>query len=418
MFDQFYKCPRTIRRHMESPVEFERSRYLAYLSQQGAAHGTLRITAEYLLVVSSYLNLPEHAHERFDLEQITEAADRWANRVPKHPSVKGVRSAKRCFVAYATGWFTFLDRIQASCTPPGPYDGRITEFADFMRQQRGLSLLTIKHRCGTVRAFFSRLCSQGISLDTLTPSDMDNALAQMVREQQCARVTVRTYANSLRAFFRYAQTQGWCAHGLADAIMAPRVFRHESLPTAPSWEQVQRLIATTKGDRPIDIRDRAILLLLSVYGLRAGEAVRLELEDIDWRKETILLRRSKRTRTASYPLCYTVGDAIVRYLREVRPSCSCRDIFLTMHAPFRPLKRSAVWGVVANRLRPIAEGLRHHGPHALRHACATHLLNEGLSLKEIGDHLGHRDPEATRIYAKVDLTRLRDVANFDLGGLL
>jgi site-specific recombinase XerD len=61
--------------------------------------------------------------------------------------------------------------------------------------------------------------------------------------------------------------------------------------------------------------------------------------------------------------------------------------------------------------------LKHHGPHALRHACATHLLTEGYSLKEIGDYLGHRHPDSTRIYAKVDLSLLREVANLDLGGV-
>jgi site-specific recombinase XerD len=77
-----------------------------------------------------------------------------------------------------------------------------------------------------------------------------------------------------------------------------------------------------------------------------------------------------------------------------------------------------LWPIVALRLRRLGVELPHHGPHALRHACATHLLAEGLSLKEIGDHLGHSDPDATRIYAKVDIAGLRQVANMDLGGLL
>ena len=77
-----------------------------------------------------------------------------------------------------------------------------------------------------------------------------------------------------------------------------------------------------------------------------------------------------------------------------------------------------MWAVVSRQLRNRALSIKHHGPHSLRHACATRLINQGLSLKEIGDHLGHRDVEATRIYAKVDLVRLREVANFDLGGLL
>jgi len=73
--------------------------------------------------------------------------------------------------------------------------------------------------------------------------------------------------------------------------------------------------------------------------------------------------------------------------------------------------------VVAKRLRPLNVSLPHYGPHALRHACAARLLAQGLSPKEIGDHLGHTDHQATRIYAKVDLIGLRRVADLDLGGL-
>ncbi len=77
-----------------------------------------------------------------------------------------------------------------------------------------------------------------------------------------------------------------------------------------------------------------------------------------------------------------------------------------------------MWAVVSRQLRKRALSFKHYGPHSLRHACATRLINQGLSLKEIADHLGQRDLEATRIYAKVDLVRLREVANFDLGELL
>jgi integrase/recombinase XerD len=73
---------------------------------------------------------------------------------------------------------------------------------------------------------------------------------------------------------------------------------------------------------------------------------------------------------------------------------------------------------VARRLRAVSPGLTRYGPHALRHACATHLLEQGLSLKEIGDHLGHRNPDTTRIYTKVDLRGLRQVADVELGGVL
>jgi len=159
-------------------------------------------------------------------------------------------------------------------------------------------------------------------------------------------------------------------------------------------------------------------MLFAVYGVRAGEVSRLQLSDIEWQRETIVFTRSKLIGSHSFPLCQSVGEAIIRYMKEVRPRSSRRELFLTMRAPFRPLTSNALWPVAARRLQKLGVSLRHRGPHSLRHACATRLINEGLSLKEVGDHLGHRDPETIRIYAKVDLIRLREVASFDLGGLL
>jgi site-specific recombinase XerD len=87
-------------------------------------------------------------------------------------------------------------------------------------------------------------------------------------------------------------------------------------------------------------------------------------------------------------------------------------------APLRPLAANGLAQVVKRRLHALGLKLPHYGPHVLRHACATHLLPQGLSLKEIGDHLGHQSPETTRIYAKVDLAALRTVGDFNLEGLL
>jgi integrase/recombinase XerD len=178
------------------------------------------------------------------------------------------------------------------------------------------------------------------------------------------------------------------------------------------------VLALTKGDRPADIRDHALLLLLTVYGLRAGEVVRLRLNDLDWEQELLTVTRSKSGRSQIYPLSRVVGAALIRYLREARPPASLRELFVTRHPPFRPMDRGTLYLIVARRLRVVNPSLLRYGPHALRHACATHLLEQGLSLKEIGDHLGHRHPDTTRIYAKVDLARLRQVADFDLGGVL
>ena len=169
-------------------------------------------------------------------------------------------------------------------------------------------------------------------------------------------------------------------------------------------------------DRSQDIRDRAILLLLAVYGLRSGEVVALSLEDLDWEKGILHVSRPKQRRKQDYPLISTVGEAILRYLREVRPRCASRSLFLTIKAPRRALITNSLHSMVSARLEALNICCPRRGPHALRHACAAHLVAEGLSLKQIGDHLGHRSAYATRTYAKVDLVGLRQVADFDLGG--
>jgi integrase/recombinase XerD len=231
-------------------------------------------------------------------------------------------------------------------------------------------------------------------------------------------VSVATCAKALRAFFRHAAMRGWCAGDIAAGIHGPRLFAQEGLPTGPVWSDVQQLITSTKGDRPGDIRDRAILMLFATYGFRSAEVARLRLEQVNWEREIIAIMRPKQRRAQEYPLVHSVGEAIIRYLRQVRPRGSHREIFLTLSAPFRPLSQGALYHLVSKRFCALQTDSRHRGPHSLRHACAGHLVAERFSLKAVGDHLGHRSASATRTYAKVDLAGLREVGNFDLGGLL
>src|SRR5208283_5918037 len=117
----------------------------------------------------------------------------------------------------------------------------------------------------------------------------------------------------------------------------PRIYSMAGLPEGPSWEQVRRLIASLNTGRPSHIRDRAIILLLGVYGLRIGEACALTLDDLDWTNEKIRVRRLKNKRIQEFPLTTEVGNAILKYLRTVRPRCSSRCVFLSLHKPHRPM---------------------------------------------------------------------------------
>src|SRR5262249_46800113 len=418
MFNQLFSRSDALTRQLWAPLVEERRPYLAECASQGMSRTTLRAKSLLLLSIVDHLKLGHRPKDRISLTEIKDAARRWSRR--KLPSEKSryVKDSRAYFTTLAVEWLTFLNRFRATSKPLTVCDRMLTEFTRFMSEDRGLSPKTVEYRCRTVQPFLDQLLAGKRSLATIAVADVDSLLLRKVNEEHYARISIRAYASSLRSFFRYAEMRGWCPAGIAASIMAPRVFQDETLPSGPTWDVVQEILDATAGDHPTAIRDHAILMLLAVYGVRSREIARLRLSDINWEQETIVFTRSKGSARHLFPLHPSVGAAIIRYLKEVRPRSPHRQIFLTRHAPVCPLSNGATWAIVAGQLRKRAPSLKHHGPHAIRHACATRLINQGFSLKEIGDHLGQRDPDATRIYAKVDLVRLREVASFDLGELL
>lgn len=418
MFDQLFTSTRAVERYSSGPLLEERRRYLAHCAAQGSTRSSLRLIAQHQLVAIEYLHLP--TADSLTVEQIRAAADVWVGRQPQPHTHNATdyRYAKGRFISDARQWLSFLGHLRPVDAPRHAHTQLVEEFANYMVREKGLSPCTVRIRCWCVGQFLDRFWERHRSFDEVTIADIDAAIARKGNQDGYARTSIQNYVNALRAFIRFAEQRGWCRSGLAAAMMSPHLFADEGLPKGPDWSDVQQLLANTTGDHPKAIRDRAIILLFAVYGLRVGDVRALHLEDLDWEKELLWLTRPKPRRRQVYPLSYTVGEAILRYLKEARPRSSWRQVFLTARAPVRPLGTGALYDLVSDRLRPLGVALPHYGPHALRHACATHLLAEGLSLKGIGDHLGHRKADTTRVYAKVDLGGLRQVADFDLGGLL
>jgi site-specific recombinase XerD len=319
----------------------------------------------------------------------------------------------------AIEWFAFMGRPQIEAQPEGRFADELAAFETFMHEERGLSPRTILTRHEQLRPFLDTLEHERHvrSLQQITPQCIDRYLVEQSKNGW-SRTSLFTLAGTLRSFFHYAETQRWCRRGLAAATDAPTVYAQESLPRGPEWGQVQALIASIQGNDPVTIRDRAVILLLAVYGLRAGEVAALCLEDLDFDNELIRVTRPKSRRTQQYPLVSSVGNALLRYLQHARPRCGCREVFLAIKAPRRALSASSISAIVRWRLRAIGAHGIPCGAHGLRHACARHLLAKGFSFKQIGDQLGHLRAASTSIYAKVDLKGLREVAELSLGGLL
>ena len=208
-----------------------------------------------------------------------------------------------------------------------------------------------------------------------------------------SRVSISGIVAALRVFLRYMASCGECHPRVGEELRGPRLYAQESLPSGPAWTDVHRLLADAGGDSPADVRDRAILMLLAVYGMRSGEVRSLRLDQIDWRERAVRVFRLKRRQPQVYPLLPSVAEAVARYIDSVRPKAHHPEIFLGLLAPHRPLSSGAMSALVRNRFMALDIQAQHRGPHALRHACAARLVAEGLSMKEIGDHLGHRTTE-------------------------
>jgi site-specific recombinase XerD len=212
-------------------------------------------------------------------------------------------------------------------------------------------------------------------------------------------------------FLRFLVAEGCCRAGLLGAIPVVPHWRLTSLPRYVSPEDVERLVACCDPTTPVGKRDRAILLLLARLGLRAGDIVQMRLEDIDWKGAWVQVSGKSRHQTR-LPLTQEVGQAIAAYLQAGRPAAPTDALFLRARAPLRALaSHCAVSMIVASAFR--RAGVKRPGrgaAHLLRHSIASSMLRQGASLQEISALLRHRSIETTQIYAKVDVTRLQQIA--------
>jgi len=416
MFDELFAIPAFIKKYQTAPLAEPRARYLRHLKKLGTRRTTLRKCANDQLSLVRLLNLREG--DKVGIPRIEAAAAIWSR--PKERRCNRAASPKACkrFVSSGIQWLRFLGWLDEPEECCHPYHPEVEIFEGWLRTERGLSEATVQSYRMAADRFLSWLGAKDVPLNAVRITDIDGAIAAEHKRGAWNRRTVHDYAQRLRAFFLFAETRGWCLPGLAAGIMAPRFMADETVPKGLRREDVPRLLAAVQGDRPVDKRDRAILMLFIAYGLRAGEVGGLQLDDLDWENGMLRVRCPKPGRTHLWPLSLGVGHAILCYIREARPSGFGRSLFFTAHAPIRPLDRRSLGKIVSERLKSIGIITGRRGPHALRHAAAQHLLDQGMSMKVIGDFLGHRDPSSTTIYAKVDLAALREVAALDLEGLI
>lgn len=410
MFELIFSRQSTITEYYSAPLLKERLSYLAHCMQIGIKSETLCKIASRQLKLVHILNLQ---YDDLNLDKTEARFRQWYSL----EECKLRPLTQRRFFNHTKRWMRFLGWLEEPEAASHAHMHEVKVFATRMSSENGWSDATLEGYYYTVNCFFFWLDERGTDLASVKITEIDQFIARY-HARGYNRSTIHLYAQQLRRFFRFTEQQGWSRLGLADGIMPPRRYPSETIQKGLKRDEVIRLLKTTEGDTPYDIRARAILMLLITYGLRAGEVSILKLDDLDWEKDILQVRCPKPGRTHLYPLSRGVGQSILRYLREVRPTHPERRLFLTMRAPIKPLSRGVIKSVVSGRVKRLGITGKRRGPHALRHAAAQHLLDQGLSMKAVGDYLGHRSVMATSVYAKVQLKTLREVAEINLEGLL
>lgn len=284
----------------------------------------------------------------------------------------------------------------------------VQEYEGYLLNERALSSSAAVNYVPFVRGFLIGRFGRGrVKLSGLCAADVVRFVQRQARRIHLKRAKLLTTA--LRSFLHYLRYRGEISHDLAEAVPTVPNWRMTSIPRAISPDLVRQLLGSINRRTAMGRRDYAILLLLARLGLRAGEVAGLELKDIDWNAGLVSIRR-KGGQRGVLPLPAEVGAAIAAYLRHGRPQGNGRSIFLRSRAPIRGLHPVAITCVVRNSLTRAGIEAPTKGAHQFRHGLATDMLRHGGSLMEIGEVLGHRSPETTRIYTKVDMDALRPLA--------
>jgi site-specific recombinase XerD len=301
-------------------------------------------------------------------------------------------------------------QVETVPTAPRGVEHWLQAFDQHLECVAGVTLGTRKRYLGFAHALLRAIFGEGDPDFNQIRAEHVAAFVQ-ARAEKRAPTCRKDPGGAVLILLRFLSAAGLVPAHLEYAIPRVRQWTHAALPRFLTTNDLDRVLAVPLEPTPKGLRDRAMLLLLARLGLRAGEVVRLQLDDIDWRAGSVLIRAGKTRRERVLPLPQNAGEAMVRYLKEGRPTSPHRQIFLNLCPPHEPLASSVVLtGIAQSVLRHAGVPSHRPGAYVFRHTIATHMVWRGTTFKEIADVLGHRSLVSTAIYAKLDLPSLAQVS--------
>lgn len=404
MIDQFCPNPVIAQRLHSGPLSAHIDTLAQLWVAQGYASSTLKYAMRLFAALSTWLQQQPLTATDLDQQRLEEFLQA---RYQHHRPHRNDRATLR----------RLLEHLQQSgiiATPSSALEPQALSpveeaFRGYLVHQRSLAATTVGAYLDTVGRFLQqRFGTQAANYPALCAQDITEFMRHQSRRYSPGQA--QTIASALRSFFRFLLQHGMIAIDLTQCVPAPARRRLSTLPKFMPDDEVEQLLESVDQGSAQGRRNYAILLLLARLGLRAGEVANLTLEDLDWEAGELIVP-GKGGRRDRLPLLDEIGQALANYLRDGRPACATRKIFVRSKAPWRGFVDGQAVGTIVSRALTRA-GLHpaRKGAHVLRHSLATRLLRNGASLTEIGELLRHRDLNTTQIYAKVDHQALRALA--------
>ncbi len=337
------ECARS--RHLATLFGSYLDDYLSELQEQGYKKSALRFQLGVVSRFGKYLAL----HGVSAITEIGEsnfrgfisAEQRCRTGVLKADTISRIKGVTRKLLRFLQS----RGAIVESKVTPQP-QGPIHDFLQELDGERGLHANTIHQYRFSLDQFLQHIGSNGSASDLsrVTTQDVDSFLVSAGHRWD--RSSMRAICTALRGLLQHLHETGLQSRDLSLTISMPMFCALERLPCAVPWETINGLLQLPDTTTNVGRRDRAVLQLLIAYAIRPGELVQLRLNDIDWQREQIVFSRSKPGRRLRFDLTQEVGEVILAYLREARPSTSRRNVFMTARAPFVPLNAKAVYSIV------------------------------------------------------------------------
>ncbi|MHB8279725.1 MAG: site-specific integrase [Candidatus Humimicrobiaceae bacterium] len=283
----------------------------------------------------------------------------------------------------------------------------IYEYDWYLKQTAGVSESTRRQYLRCTNHFLSEGLNNNIS-DKLCHLKPEDLIQYVIKQKKHHNMPVlKSMVRALRSFLKFLQLRGLCEAKLVKAVPTIAGWKLSGIPDYLTKEQLEEFLASFDKKSAVGRRDYAIALCLARLGLRRKEAAKITLDDIDWRSGNICITLSKSRRFSTFPLPQDVGKAITEYLLNGRPYTESRHVFVCHRLHIgKPLNSSAVGAVICRHFRRQGTNTPPKSAHILRHTVATLMVNNGISIKEIADFLGHKSLSSTAIYTKVNLTML------------